>query len=153
MNLYAESSAILRWLFNEEGGDEILTLLRDAERVLCSRLSLVECRRVVRRASLERRISEAEQQEVLSVLAQAAARWAVLEISPRVAERAEAAFPVEPVRTLDAIHLSSALALREAVADLVVLSSDDRVRDNAGQLGFAVLPAIGEPPANSPTKN
>ena len=82
-----------------------------------------------------------------------AASWACLEIYPRVAERAEAAFPVEPVRTLDAIHLSSALALREAVADLVVLSSDDRVRDNAGQLGFAVLPAIGEPPANSPTKN
>lgn len=140
MRVYAESSAVLRWLFNEDLGDDVFAFLRDADKVVCSRLTLVESRRVIRRATLEQRISEVEQGEALAVLAQAAARWAVLEMSVTVAQRAEAAFPVEPVRTLDAIHLASALVVREAVADLVVLSTDQRVRENARRLGFAVLP-------------
>lgn len=49
-------------------------------------------------------------------------------------------FPAEPVRTLDALHLASALFLNEFVPSLAVLSADDRIRNNAAQLGFAVLP-------------
>jgi len=64
----------------------------------------------------------------------------VLEISSDVASRAEQAFPVEPVRTLDAVHLASALLLRHVIADLVVASTDSRVRENASQLGFAIVP-------------
>jgi len=78
--------------------------------------------------------------EVRATLMQAAARWAVLEISPEVASRAEQAFPVEPVRTLDAIHLASALLLRNSVPDLVVVSTDERIRANASQLGFELFP-------------
>jgi hypothetical protein len=40
------------------------------------------------------------------------------------------------VRTLDAIHLASALFLREAFPDLVILTADERVRGNAALLGF-----------------
>jgi Ca2+/Na+ antiporter len=69
-----------------------------------------------------------------------AARWALLDLSRAVAERAEGEFPVEPIRTLDALHLSSALVLREAIPDLVVLSTDDRLRANALELGFAAIP-------------
>jgi PIN domain len=75
-------------------------------------------------------------------LAQAAARWAVLEISDEVASRAEQAFPREPVRTLDAIHLASALLLRHSVPDLIVVSTDDRIRANAAQLGFPIFPSL-----------
>ncbi|MBI3795873.1 MAG: hypothetical protein HY268_02755 [Deltaproteobacteria bacterium] len=48
--------------------------------------------------------------------------------------------PLEPVRTLDAIHLASALFLRESFPDLLILSTDERVRHNALPLGFDVLP-------------
>jgi hypothetical protein len=78
---------------------------------------------------------------ILEVLARAAAGWAVLEMSRDVAERAERSFPVEPVRTLDALHLASALLLRQALPDLRLLSSDDCVRANGRRLGFEVLPA------------
>jgi hypothetical protein len=45
------------------------------------------------------------------------------------------------VRTLDAIHLASALMSREVWPELGVLSLDDRVRANASALGYLVLPA------------
>jgi hypothetical protein len=140
VTVYAESSAVLRWLFNETGADEIFACLAGASKVVCSRLTLVECRRAARRAAAEGRVTEAEAGEVLSAFAQAAARWAVLELSREVAERAASGFPAEPVRTLEAIHLASMAFVGEAVPALSVLSTDERVRRNARLLGFEILP-------------
>jgi len=70
-----------------------------------------------------------------------AARWAVLEVSRDVAERAAAWFPDEPVRSRDAIHLASALVLRRALPDLGLLTTGNRMRRNATRFGFDVLPA------------
>jgi uncharacterized protein with PIN domain len=137
---YAETSAVLRWLFNETHGPEILEALRASPKVVCSRLTLVESHRAIRRAIVLNDLVETDAVEVRATLAQAAARWAVLEISSDVAFRAEQAFPLEPVRTLDAIHLASALMLRQAIPDLVMISTDDRLRDNASQLGFELFP-------------
>jgi len=57
-----------------------------------------------------------------------------------VLSRARQAFPVEPVRTLDALHLASVLAWDQAIDRLTVVSCDDRVRSNALALGFDVVP-------------
>ena len=141
MTLYAESSAVLRWLLGEANGDEVHRLLREATKVVCSRLTLVETRRVIRRAVAANLLGEVQSIAVLDALARAAAGWAVLEMAREVAERAEAPFPVEPVRTLDALHLASALLLRQALPDLCLLSTDGRVRENGGRLGFELLPA------------
>jgi PIN domain len=139
--LYAESSAVLRWLFNDILADQVFDDLIRARKLVCSRLTLIECRRAARRALWESRIAEAQLSEVLSVLAQSAARWAVLELTSDVAERAGGRFPVEPVRTLDAVHLASMSVLRESLPDLAILSTDERVRANSAQLGFEVRPA------------
>ncbi|MBI3783991.1 MAG: type II toxin-antitoxin system VapC family toxin [Deltaproteobacteria bacterium] len=140
MPLYAESSAVLRWLFNEERGDEVFRLLRTADKVTCSRLTLVECRRVISRAGAGAGLSEKDAAGLRGVLAQAASRWAILEVTSEVARRAEERFPAEPLRTLDALHLASALVLNEAAPGLAVLTTDDRIRSNAVQLGFSTLP-------------
>ena len=136
MTLYAETSAVLRWLFAEHGGDAIRVTLAGAAKVVTSRLTVIETRRVVRRAEREGRLTAAQAADLLAVFAQAASTWAILEISEDVARRSEEAFPDEPVRTLDAIHLASALLLRQALPDLAVVSADERVRANARGLGF-----------------
>jgi predicted nucleic acid-binding protein len=141
MTLYAESSAVLRWLLEEPGGDEVHRLLRGAAKVACSRLTLVETRRVIRRAVAQNLLDEVSSTAVLETFARAAASWAVLDLSREVAERAEGSFPLEPIRTLDALHLASALLLRQALPDLRIVSTDDRVRASGGGLGFEILPA------------
>jgi predicted nucleic acid-binding protein len=136
VTLYAETSAVLRWLFAEPGGEAIRAVLAAAEKVTASRLALIETRRVVRRAEREGRITAAQGADLRAVFAQASSTWAILEISEEIAQRAEDGFPNEPVRTLDAIHLASALFLRESFPDLVMLAADERVRANAALLGF-----------------
>jgi len=136
MTVYAETSAVLRWLFAEEGGEALRDVLAAAEKVAASRLTLIETRRVVRRAERESRITAAQAADILAIFAQAASTWAILEISEEIARRAEDGFPNEPVRTLDAIHLASALFLRQSFPDLTVVSADERLRKNAALLGF-----------------
>ena len=139
MTVYLESSAVLRWLFAEEDGEQIRQTLAAASKVVTSRLTLIEARRVIRRAEREDRLTAAQAVDLLSIFAQAASTWAVCEIVDGVAQRAEEGFPAEPVRTLDAIHLASALFLRQALPDLVLLSRDERVQANARALGFEAI--------------
>jgi predicted nucleic acid-binding protein len=140
MTLYAESSAVLRWLFSEARAEEIDALLRAADKVVCSRLTLIEVRRVVRRMVAGGQLDEGAAAGVFDAFALAVARWAVLDLTREVADRAEDRFPIEPIRTLDALHLASAIHLRHAVADLQLLSTDDRIRSNGVRLGFEIVP-------------
>jgi len=43
---------------------------------------------------------------------------------------------VEPVRTLDAIHLATTLAFTRAFSDLEIVSFDRRLLENARALGI-----------------
>jgi predicted nucleic acid-binding protein len=136
VTVYAETSAVLRWLFAEEGGEALRAALAAAEKVTSPRLTLIETRRVVRRAERDGRITAAQSADVLAVFAQAVSTWAILEITEEIARQAEDGFQTEPVCTLDALHLASALFLRQSFPDLVVARADERVRANAALLGF-----------------
>ena len=76
----------------------------------------------------------------MQLLDQVESSWDVHGITDRVLVRARAPFPADPVRTLDALHLATAVLLREALGPLAVLSLDDRVRVSASGLSFALIP-------------
>jgi uncharacterized protein with PIN domain len=139
--VYAESSAVLSWLLGEAGQQAVVDELAQADRVVTSVLTVIECSRALPRARDMRRVKPAEELAALRLLDQAAASWSVLDISDRVADRARGAFPHEPVRTLDALHLATAVAFADALGALRVLSLDDRVRQNASALGMELAPA------------
>jgi len=63
-----------------------------------------------------------------------------MELDGDVMERAKLPFKVEPVRTLDALHLACVELLAKKMGWLIVVACDDRVRQNAIALGFDVLP-------------
>lgn len=114
-------------------------MLGDAELVLSSSLTLIECERVLIRAVAANLIPEVAAAERRAALARSADHWVVLELDAQVAERARRPFPGEPIRTLDAIHLATALLGRSLVPDLGLLSLDERLRRSAAQLGFRLL--------------
>jgi uncharacterized protein with PIN domain len=140
VSLYAESSAVLAWLLDEASGPEVRHLLVDAEAVVASDLTLVECDRVLLRAVTFGELTEAEAADRRAHLTMAASHWHVLRIGSEIVERARQPFPGEAIRTLDAIHLASVLVARSALAGLELLSLDDRIRKAAGGLGVRVRP-------------
>jgi predicted nucleic acid-binding protein len=140
LNIYAESSAVLAWLLGEVAGSRVREALRRAELVFASDLVLIECDRVLIRAVALGEIDEVAAADRRAHLNAAAAHWHMYRVTLDIVERARRAFPVEPVRTLDAIHLASALAVRSIVPGVELLSLDDRIRRAGEQLGFRLQP-------------
>jgi predicted nucleic acid-binding protein len=140
MMLYAESSAVLSWLLGEERAGEVAQVLAASEGVVASDLTLVECERALIRGWSNGLITEAERNDQTSALARVATHWTRLRMDEVVIERARRPFPVEPIRTLDALHLASALVARSVAPGLQLLSLDQRVRENGERLGFVSVP-------------
>lgn len=141
MIIYVESSAVLAWLLGESTESVVLDALRNADRVVTSSLTALECARGIHRAMIDGRITAVQQLAALRLLDDAESAWHVHATNDRVVARARAQYPAEPVRTLDALHLATALVIQESVGPLTLLTFDDRVRVNANALGFGLLPA------------
>ncbi|MCY3932016.1 MAG: type II toxin-antitoxin system VapC family toxin [Acidobacteria bacterium] len=144
MKLYAESSAVLSWLFREPMGAEASRLLRSASLIFASELTLLECDRALRAAEARGRLDGAGARTVRAWLDEARATWNVYRIGAVIMGRARRTFPCEPVRALDALHLATALHVAEFERDLTVLTFDRRIRSNAAALGLEVAPAHPE---------
>jgi predicted nucleic acid-binding protein len=140
VKIYAESSAVLAWLLGEDAAPRVREVLSKAELVMASDLTLLECDRVLIRAVALGEIEEAVAADRRARLNAAATHWHLLRLSADIVDRARQPFPAEPIRTLDAIHLASALAGRSGVAGVELLSLDDRVRRAGEQLGFRLQP-------------
>jgi len=141
VKVYAESSAVLAWLLGEAAGHTVREVLSKAHIVLASDLTLLECHRVLLRAVALGEIQEAAAAERRAQLHTAAGHWHLWRVSSEIVERAGRPFPVEPIRTLDAIHLASALTARNAVPGVELMSLDSRIRRAGQQLGFPLQPS------------
>jgi hypothetical protein len=110
--------------------------------IIASDLTLIECDRVLHRAVVQGKLSEADAADRRAQLATVSANWALLRIGAEAVERARQPFPGAPLRTLDAIHVASLLVARSAIAGLTLLSLDIRVRSAAELLGIEVRPRL-----------
>jgi predicted nucleic acid-binding protein len=140
VSLYAESSAILAWLLDEPSGPAVRKSLASADVVVASDLTLIESDRVLIRAATLGELTEGEAADRRAHLMHAASHWHVFRLGPEIVQRARQPFPGEPLRTLDAIHLASALVARGALPGLELLTLDQRIRRAAGALGLHLRP-------------
>lgn len=134
--IYVESSALLAWLFGEPDATGVIRILSEAEVVATSSLTIAEAERAVHRAVAGRLVKETTAHKLRGLLAHEASKWIAMSVTTDVLTRAGRAFPLEPVRTLDAIHLATALAFIDAFPDLKILTLDRRILDNATSLGL-----------------
>jgi predicted nucleic acid-binding protein len=141
LKLYAESSAVLSWLLGEPRSETVRAALASAELVIASELTLIECERVLIRATATGVLSEGIAADRRARLRQVSEHWAILNLDAEVSERARRPFPREPIRTLDAVHLAFALRARSLVTETRLLSLDGRVRESARELGFELAPS------------
>jgi predicted nucleic acid-binding protein len=133
---YVESSALLAALL-EQNADAVRELRARGLRIT-SALTFAEVSRGLIRARAAGRMSEVEERAALRALQTFERRCSVVSVTGGVLTRAGRPFPVEPIRTLDAIHLATAELLGEPPQLVTIITRDHRVRDNARALGYAV---------------
>jgi predicted nucleic acid-binding protein len=134
--VYLETSALLTWLLGQEGAGTVRAVVDAAGVVVTSSLTFAESERALVRAEREGLLREGDAQRLRGLLQRAKGGWMAMAVSETVLARAARAFPVEPLRTLDAIHLASALEFTLAFPELRILSFDRRILENAGALGL-----------------
>jgi predicted nucleic acid-binding protein len=135
--VYIESSAVLHWLLGQSAAAEVRRVVDEADVVLTSTLTVTEAERALIRAETGGELRGGDAQRLRGMLNRAQAAWTRMAVSEQVLSRASRPFPVEPVRTLDAIHLATALEFAAAYPDLRILSFDRRLQGNAEALGIA----------------
>ena len=130
--IYVESSALLERVTEQPRAREVAAAVATATKLVTSELAILEAMRVLARAGRPN-------QAPLARLAVWQDRLHLFPIGLGLKQELARPFPLEPVRTLDAIHLATALCLRVPGERVGFLALDERIRQNAAALGFAVL--------------
>ncbi|PKQ27332.1 MAG: VapC toxin family PIN domain ribonuclease [Actinobacteria bacterium HGW-Actinobacteria-4] len=136
--VYLDTSALLKLCVLETGTPLAVALWEGAGTLVTSRIADAEVRSVLSTAERIGRIDAAP-------AAKARDRWdelrpglTLVEVSPRVADAAAELADKRPLRAGDAIHLASALLLREA--EPLFAAWDRRLASAARAEGLTVLP-------------
>ncbi|PYR59634.1 MAG: hypothetical protein DMF91_14320 [Acidobacteria bacterium] len=133
---YVESSTLVAALLERDS--LAMDALRVSGRRVTSSLTFAEAGRAIVRARATGRLTPAEERAAVRALQVFERRCDVVAVTDAVLARAGRPFPVEPIRTLDAVHLATAELLGEPPQLVTIVTRDTRVRDNARALGYAV---------------
>lgn len=133
---YIESSALVAALLERD--PDALKSLRARTRRITSALTLAEAARALVRARVSGRLTPDQERGALRGLRRFERRCYVVAVTDDVLARVRRPFPVEPIRTLDAVHLATVDMLGEPPQFVAIVTRDSRVRDNATALGYVV---------------
>lgn len=136
MNLYLDSSALLRLVLTEPGA---LHDVRRADLLVSSELLAVESRRTIDRLRHQGALSSDEALERLEIVNDWIEAVDLVLLRAPILSRASEPFPM-PLGTLDAIHLATALVWRDRTAGSITVATHDTALGQAARaFGFSVL--------------
>ena len=134
MVAYLDSSVLLRHILL---GDEGIRQVVECDAVVSSELTEIECKRVLHRYRLQGDLDDSGFLKADGRLKSVLSGVSLLLLSSAVKKRSAEAFPIV-IRTLDAMHLASALVLQAARSseDLLYFSYDNQINRCARAVGF-----------------
>lgn len=122
MKVYVESSVVLRRILRQPGAIEDWS---HWDWVVTSELTRIEARRTFDRLRIRGVLTSAGLADMVSFLRAYTSRFEEIRIKPAVLERAASALPTE-LKTMDAIHLATALLWIEEKGENLTLVTHDR---------------------------
>ncbi|HSF18795.1 MAG TPA: type II toxin-antitoxin system VapC family toxin [Vicinamibacteria bacterium] len=136
MNIYLDTSTVLRVLFGEPGQLETWGRWSSA---FSSELLRVEARRAIDRLRLLTALNDEDVAAAHDQLRRIEESLAFIRLTPAVLHRASLPMATA-VRTLDALHLASSLLYQERRRDRLLFGTHDRSQATAARaLGFQVV--------------
>lgn len=136
MIAYVDSSVLLRFMLQQPGAAHELL---EFDRRMTSSIAEVECLRAVDSAHAHGDIDENEWSDRRAVAFDELKRMHLVPPSRSILSRACDPLPA-PLRALDAIHVATALTLRDREAPGIVFATHDRQQARAARaMGFEVL--------------
>jgi predicted nucleic acid-binding protein len=121
-----------------EGDTAARSALRARGRRVTSALTFAEVGRAIIRARVAGRLTLDQERAAVTALQVFERRCDVVAVTDAVLLRIRRPFPVEPVRTMDAVHLATAELLGEPPPLVTIVTRDRRVQENARAFGYRI---------------
>jgi hypothetical protein len=134
MRVFFDSSALAKRYVAETGSEGVLEWCARADELAVSSIAIPEIVSALCRLRREGRLGEKQYQEAKSDLLADLEDALLCDVSPTILKHAVRALENHPLRSSDAIHVGSALAL----AANVFVTSDRRQAEAARGMGLAV---------------
>lgn len=135
---YFDTSVLVKRYVTEPGSIQARRILR-THRFLSSAIAPVEAVSAFRRRQRLGNLSTASVHAIIRRIGQDRAHWELVSISPDVFQHAEKLIMKLEVRTLDALHIASALAFRVASGMRIpFMTADQQQAEAARQVDFEV---------------
>ena len=139
MILYLDTSALVKLYIEESGSQEVAHAVEEAQIVSTSRVAYVEARAGIARKCREGDLSKKEHNYVVEALIGDWDRYFIIEVSENVTKLGGALTEKQSLRGFDAIHLASALLLRNRTRlDVSFSCFDERLKTAAVAEGLMV---------------
>jgi predicted nucleic acid-binding protein len=134
LNAYIDSSVLLRVVLGEP---EPLPFWGRIDHALSSELIRLECLRTIDRARVQLQLGDDAVSRQRADVLEAIDSLSLIPLTARVLERAAEPFPTL-IGSLDAIHLASALLVREQYDELLLATHDQQLAVAARAMGLSV---------------
>ena len=125
MRIFIDTSALAKHFFQEEGTREVQDILSQAAMVYASILSLPEIFSTLARKKREKKVATRQYIEIKKAIVKDFRDFNISELSPRIISKSIFLLEKYSIRTLDAIHLASAL---EIDPDIFVSSDHQQLK-------------------------
>ena len=137
---YFDTSVILSLLLHDKNSERALSFWNNSPMRASSKLLLFECATVINRecARLPELLQKKWKKDAAAWLSRASSSMALYEVNDDVLSVVSEETRFNRARTLDAIHLATALVFKKAIPTTIV-TFDTRMREVAEILGFSVL--------------
>ncbi len=139
MNLYLDTSSLIKQYLQEPGTDMVKRLVAEASSVATSLVSYVETRSALARGQRAGRLNAPEHARAVAGFETDWRRYTTIDVAPQLVQLAGDLAAKHYLRGLDAIHLASALTLRDSLGEPVAFSAgDERLMAAAAAEGLTI---------------
>ena len=143
MKLYLDTSALVKLYVEEEGAPVVRNAVAQAELVATAAIAYVEARAAFVRRRHEGGLSTAEYRRIIRDVDSDWARYLVVEVTDSLIRDAARLAEAHRLRAYDAIHLASAAAVHDRLAEPIMFASwDAGLEKVARREGFESLRSL-----------
>jgi len=137
MNLFFDTSALIKRYIAENGSPQVDTLLSKAKIVYVSSITLIECTSTIRRLLAEKAITLSEYKHLKHDLLSDFNYFTLIPLTGSLVRTATDVIDKYQVKTLDAIQLASAIMVKKDIQSLV--ACDKKLIQTSKRLKITVI--------------
>lgn len=134
MNLFFDTSALIKRYINETGSKYVDDLFFKADRIFISPITEIECISTLKRLQIENQISMNDYIELKKEIREDFKYFSIIEFSGQIIEMSIKLIGKYQLKTLDSIQLASVLSVKEEIDNFVVSDSKLKTTGNKEQL-------------------